>query len=417
MKKRNIIIFLIIIILLIIYVVNPSYISNSIPILKKKSSTSDITESVSIKNHKLKVTYYKGNLIDEVIKYGDSYEKTIKIENTSNSDISYSINFSDSEINNDKVVYSMIYSEDNEAYKDLQEERSITRDYTLMYNLGLKASKTIYIKIIFKAKDDEEDTILKGCISVKNNLTKKDIFINDTVSVNNAIIEHFEEINWVSTPGVFVTNVNELGIKDLTINGYVVIDATYIGNIEYYYYVYNDSYMLNRYKYDNSLKKNNIKDLDTSKTSEYNDDNICRLYSRKPCSRFLNLEVNTGSSKKSFKEKIDKVVEEVKKDFDTSIKDVVIYNVETDINNDTDVKGYILIDNKEGNSEYYLYLTDYYFMVSGYNLTKLGPVLTSNTTIKTYVVDSYNLSSESMSRVCTFSGFSECKEKNGNLIN
>ena len=79
--------------------------------------------------------------------------------------------------------------------------------------------------------------------------------------------------------------------------------------------------------------------------------------------------------------------------------------------------GYILIDNKEGKCEYYLYLTDYYFMVSGYNLTKLGPVLTSNTTIKTYVVDSYNLSSESMGRVCTFSGFSECKEKNGNLIN
>jgi hypothetical protein len=413
MKKKSIILFLIVIIVLIIYVLNPG----DIPILPRKSSTSDITETVNIKSHKLKVTYYKGNLIDETIGYANSYEKVLKIENTSNESVSYSINLSDSEINNDKLVYTIFYSEDNITYNSLQEERSVTRDFTLIYNLGAEISKPIYIKIVFKALSDEADTILKGRISVKENLTKKDIFINDVVSVQNAILEHFEKINWLSNPGIFTVNVKDLGIQDLSINGYVVIDASYISDIEYFYFVYSDSYMLDEYKYDNSFNKSNIKELDQNRANEYNDDSVCRTHSKKPCSRFLDLSINTGSSKKTFKENVETVIDLVKKDFDTSRKEVVIYNVENDINNPTNVKGYILINNSEGKEEYYLYLTDYSFMISGYNLTKLGPVLTSNKTIKTYIVDSYNLSSESASKVCSFTGMSDCKEKNGNIIN
>ena len=413
MKKKSMILFLIVIIILIIYTVNPE----QIKIFDKKSSTSDITETINIKSHKLKVTYYKGNLIDEVIGYGNSYEKVIKIENTTSDKVSYSLNFSDSEINNDKLIYTMHYSDDNEIYNILQGERSVTRDFTLMYNLGVEANKTIYIKVVFKATDDEADTILKGRVAIKENLTKKDIFINDVVSVNNAINDHFDSINWVSTPGIFTVNVKELGISDLTIDGYVVIDASFIANIDYYFFVYSDSYMLDEYKYESSFNKSNIKEIDTSKTSTFNsDESVCSMHTRKGCTRFLDLGINTGSSKKVFKEKAETVIELVKKDFDSSIKDVVIYNVEYDINNTTDVKGYILIDNREGKNEYYLYLTDYYFMISGYNLTKLGPILTSNTTIKTYVIDSYNLSSESASKVCSFTGLTECKEKNGNII-
>lgn len=412
MKKNGMIIFLIIIIALIIYVVSP----DNIPILTRKSATSDITETVSLKKGKLKVTYYKGNLIDETIGYANTFEKVIKIENNNSNTVTFSLNLSESEINNDKLVYYLEYSENNDNYKELQGEKSITRDYTLKYNLGLEANKTVYIKVIFKALSDEADTVLKGRLSIKENLTKKDIFVNDVVSINNSILEHFEKINWVSEPGVFTVNVSELGIQDLNVKGYVVIDASYIANIDYYYYVYNDSYMLYEYKYESSFNKSNIKDNDSNLTSSLSDDNACRIHSRKPCSRFLDLKVNTGSSKKQFKEKAEKVIELVKEDFDTSRKEVVIYNVETDINNPTDVKGYILINNLEGKSEYYLYLTDYYLMISGYNLTKLGPILTGNTTIKTYVVDSYNLSSESISKVCSFSGFSDCKEKSGNSI-
>lgn len=413
MKKNRMIIFLIIIIALIIYVVSPE----TIPIISRKSSTSDITENVSLKKGKLKVTYLKGNLIDETIGYADTFEKVIKIENNNTDTISFSLNISETEINNDKLVYYLEYSDTNDSYKELQGERSVTRDYTLKYNLGIESKSTIYIKIRFKALSDEADTILKGRLSIKENLTKKDIFVNDIVSIHNGILEHFEKINWVSTPGVFTLNVNELGVKDLTVNGYVVIDATYIANIDYIYFVYNDSYMIYDYKYESSFGKNNIKDNDPNLTSSLNDDSVCKIHSsRKPCSRFLDLGVNTGSNKKTFKEKADKVIELVKEDFDTSRKEVVIYNVETDINNPTDVRGYILINNLEGKSEFYLYLTDYYLMISGYNITKLGPILTSNTTIKTYVVDSYNLSSESMSKVCSFSGFSDCKEKSGNSI-
>ncbi len=413
MKKRSIILFLIVIIVLVIYVVDPG----EVKIFQKKSSTSDITETVNIKSNKLKVTYYKGNLIDEVIGYANSYEKIIKIENTGSEAVSYSINLSDSEISNDKLEYTLYFSEDNSIYNELQKGKYVSRDYTLIYNLGAEPNKTMYIKVVFKAQSDEADTILKGRISVKENLTKKDIFINDVVNVHTSIIDHFEKINWVSTPGIFTVNVKDLGISDLSINGYVVIDASYISDIEYFYFVYNDSFMLDEYKYDSSFSKNNIKELDQGKIDSYNDDSVCRIHSKKPCSRFLDLEVNTGSSKKSFKVKIDEVIELVKKDFDASRKEVVIYNVENDINNKTDVRGYILINNSEGKTEYYLYLTDYTFMVSGYNITKLGPVLTSNKTIKAYISDSFNLSSESLERVCSFSGFSECKEKNGNVIN
>ena len=413
MKKKSIILFLIVIIALIIYVVNPG----EVHIFQKKSSTSDITETVNIKSNKLKVTYYKGNLIDEVIGYANSYEKVIKIENTGSETISYSINLSDSEINNDKLEYTLYFSEDNSNYNELQSGKYVSSDYTLIYNLGAEPSKTMYIKIIFKAQSDEADTILKGRISVKENLTKKDIFMNDVVNVHTAIIDHFEKINWVSTPGIFTVNVKDLGINDLSISGYVLIDASFISDIEYFYFVYNDSYMLDEYKYDNSFNKSNIKDVDQGKMSSYNDDSVCRVHSKKPCSRFLDLGVNTGSSKKNFKEHVDEVIDLVKKDFDTSRKEVVIYNVENDINNKTDVKGYILINNTGETPEYYLYLTDYTFMVSGYNITKYGPVLTSSKTIKAYISDSFNLSSESPQKVCSFTGLTECKEKNGNVIN
>ena len=407
MKKKSIILFLIVIIALIIYVVNPG----EVHIFQKKSATSDITENINIKSNKLKVTYYKGNLIDEIIGYANSYEKIIKIENTGNESVSYSINLSDSEINNEKLEYSLYFSEDNNTYNELQSAKYVSSDYTLIYNLGAEPNKIMYIKIVFKAQSDEADTILKGRISVKENLTKKDIFANDVANVHTAIIEHFESINWVSTPGIFTVNVKELGINDLSLNGYVLIDASFISDIEYFYFVYNDSYMLDEYKYESSFNKSNIKDVDQGKVNSYNDDSICRIHSKKPCSRFLDLGINTGSSKKNFKEHVDEVIDLVKKDFDTSRKEVVIYNVETDINNKTDVKGYILINNTEGKAEYYLYLTDYTFMVSGYNITKLGPVLTSSKTIKAYIKDSFNLSSESPQRVCSFTGLTECKEK------
>ena len=66
MKKRPMLLLVLIIIVLLIYIINPKEIS----VFNKRSSTSDITDTVSINSKKLKVTYYKGNLIDEKIQYG-----------------------------------------------------------------------------------------------------------------------------------------------------------------------------------------------------------------------------------------------------------------------------------------------------------------------------------------------------------
>jgi hypothetical protein len=55
-------------------------------------------------------------------------------------------------------------------------------------------------------------------------------------------------------------------------------------------------------------------------------------------------------------------------------------------------------------------------MISGYNITKYGNFSYDSTTIRAYVESAFNLSSENASKVCSFSGFSECLNKEGSTI-
>ena len=413
MKKKSIIVLIIIVVLMIIYIINPF----DVEIPTFSSKTSDITDTIKLDNNTLEVTYYSGNLIDEKISFNNTYEKIIKVENKSDNTLSYSLNLSEAKISDEYLVYSLQVSTNKEdEYKDIVTEKSITGNYTLKYNLGIEAKNTLYLRIIFKSYDEEEATTLKGKISISKNLTKKDVFVNNVTDSYNTLVNKIESLNGIRWTGFYITSVNELGLNDLSINGYIVIDATDISNLKYYFTVASDSYMLYEYKYTNSLSKKNVKDIDNNLVGNMNYDSVCSLTTRKGCSRVSDLTYNMDGSKKDFKASADIVIDKVKKDFDQDKKGIIIYNVQTDINNDTNVRGYILINNNGTNPEYYLYLTNDIFMISGYNLTKLGDFTTTSSSIRAYVESSFNLSAINANTVCSFTGFSDCVDKYGNII-
>ncbi len=106
----------------------------------------------------------------------------------------------------------------------------------------------------------------------------------------------------------------------------------------------------------------------------------------------------------------------VKSDFKGNQKSVYIYDVKKDIENNTNIRGYILVDNTPNNPEYYIYLTNDIYMVTGYNITKFGNFKVNSNTIRSYTDTGFNLSSENMLKVCDFSGFSECVNKLGEKL-
>ena len=414
MKKRSILLLIIIIVLIFIYIVNPFEVE--IPSFNG-SKTSDITDIVSLGDDKVEVTYLSGNLIDEKVSFNNTYEKIIKIKNNSKNTISYSLNLTEAKISDDELVYSLEVSTDKDTnYESLVNEKRITGNYTLKYNLGIETNNTLYLKITFKSYNEEEATTLKGKLEVSKNLTKKDVFVNNVTDSYNTLVNKIEDLNGIRWSGYYIIGVNELGLSDLTINGFIVVDATDISNLKYYFTVYNDSYMLKEYKYTSGFTKKQVKNIDYGYLGDTSQDSVCALSTKKGCSRVLDLTYNEGGSKKEFKQAADEVIETVKKDFNKNKKEIVIYNVQTDIKNNTNVRGYILINNTGNEPEYYLYLTNDIFMISGYNLTKLGDFTTTSSSIRAYVESSFNLSAVSAGTVCSFTGFSDCKDINGNII-
>ena len=174
--------------------------------------------------------------------------------------------------------------------------------------------------------------------------------------------------------------------------------------------------MLKNFNFVGTLSKNAILDIDSEFVSNLNINNICSLSGKKKCSNFNDLSYNTAGGKKEFDADSKKVIELVKSDFKGSEKRAYIYNVSTDINNPTNIRGFILIDNTKEEKEYYIYLTNDMFMISGYNMTKYGEFSYDSTTIRAYTESAFNLSSENASKVCSFSGFTNCINKEGSTV-
>ena len=376
----------------------------------------DVTKDVEIDGKYLKVTYSSGNMIDNEILYNNTLVKEIKVVNYNDSIISYSLELTDAYVSNEELYYSLEASnEKNGKYNTVIDNKPVKGDQALGYNLAIDPNSSIYLKLMFNSQHIGNAIELKGILNIKSNLTEKDIFIREVSNIDSEIKSKIDELNGIGVSDNYIVSIDELKM-DNNIKGYVLINAEDISNIENYYYIYSDKYMLKDFNYVGSISKNAILDIDQGIVSGFNHDSVCQMRGKKKCNSFSNLTYNTSGGKKEFDTNAKKVIELVKADFKGSEKKAYIYDVSKDINNPTNVRGFILIDNTKDNKEYYIYLTNNIFMISGYNMTKYGEFSHDSTTIRAYTESAFNLSSENASKVCSFSGFNECINKEGSTI-
>ena len=409
MKKLLINMTLLILILIVLY--------GSITFFNVKNNTvsspiMDVTRNININDLNLKVKYISGNMIDEKITFGNILEKKIEITNNNEEKITYSITFKEVEINNDLLTYSLKISSDKESYTYLTKNKAVTSDMHIGYNLVIEPNSKLYISIEFKSNKEGEPTNVKGILDISDNLTDKDLFINNTKLIKTEIDEKIKSINGIVNPGIYLVNLNELSSKIYEkYKGYVLIDAKDISQIKYIYYIYSNQHMLKGYEYKDDIDKSVIQNKDNV-INTLNDQTVCALYTKETCPKFSTLKYNKQGNKEDFHKLVTDLVSNVKTKY-TPSKTVMIYDIKKDIDPTSSLRGYILINNiSVTEPEYYLYLTNNIYMISGYNLTKNGVFTTDSTTIRAYNETAFNLSSLNAATVCTFSGFTNCVDIN-----
>lgn len=380
------------------------------------SDAIDVTRNISINDLNIKVKYINGNMIDESITYGNILEKQIEITNNNDEAVAYSITFKEVEINNNDLTVSLKASTNKEEYTSINEKVPVNTDMHIGYNLVIDANTKLYLTIQFKSNYEEEPTTIKGILAVEDNLSEKDLFLNNTVVIEKEIKDKITNLNGIVKSGYYLINLLELTTDISTkYKGYVLIDASDISQIKNVYYIYSDSFMLKGYTYDSSIDKSKIEKRD-KEISALNDLTVCSAYTKNECIKFSSLKYNNLGSKKDFYNLSKEIVTKTKLKYPNE-KNILIYDIKKDIDSTSKIRGYILINNVNvSEPEYYLYLTNDLFMISGYNLTKNGDYTEESTTIRAYNETAFNLSSASLNTVCTFSGFTSCVDANGILI-
>ena len=156
MKKKILFTLIIIVIVIILFI--------SMLFLEEKENNindlvKDVESNVLIGKDELKVTYIKGNMLDESISFGNVTSKIIKIENKNDKSISFAIHLKDAIISDEELTYSVTYAEDiNGVYEAIGKTEKVNSNNILIYNIAIEASKEIYIKIEFKANYEPENT-------------------------------------------------------------------------------------------------------------------------------------------------------------------------------------------------------------------------------------------------------------------
>lgn len=410
MKKKILFTLLIIIIIVILLV--------SMSLLEEKEDNindlvKDVETNVLIGKDKLKVTYLKGNMIDENISFGNITSKTIKIENENDKSISFAIHLTDAIISNEELTYNVAYSSLLDGvYESISKSDKVNSNNILIYNIAIEPHKTIFIKIEFKANFENENTNLKGILSVENNLSATELFSETVIEIQKNLENKINDLNGITVSGYYLININDLKPKNSKYNGYCLIDATDYSDLKFYYTVYNEKYILTDYQLkDNKITKSNLKNKTDELVKAVNTDTICRYHTKKECLSFNSLKVNNLGGKDVFTSNVEKTVDSFKKSFNKTEKKVYIADV-----NNNGISGYILINNKKEEPEYYLYLANTLYMVSGYNMTKYGMFSSNSTTVRAYNESAFNLSASSPSVVCSFTGFDECYNMNNEKV-
>lgn len=356
-------------------------------IVQKKSKT-----TISINDIKLKVSYLEGKNIDSK----DNVQNIILINNNNNQDviIAYKLN----DIKYKDSSYSLAISDDNKTFTTLVNNKLFSNDGLLGYDIVIPANSKKYLRL------DVNGGYIKGEIQITENINALDFFLNCVDDYHNNLLDRIDSLNGINESGFYIDEIN----NDL-LTGYVFINANDISDIKYIYNVYNDIYYLNNINI-NNYKKNVIEITDELRNN-ISFDNTCKSNTKKECVSFSNIQYLENGGRKNFNVLVSSVIDNVKKL--NSEKEYVIYDVTTDMS-DTNLRGYILVDNIK--KEYYLYLTNDLFMISGYNYTKLGKIDDDSVTIRAYNETAFNLSSKDPKTVCNFSGFEKCYLSDGSEI-
>lgn len=373
----------------------------------EESSIKDIYITEDILGDKLDVKYIGGNMIDEKLMYGNSFIKEIEVSNTSNKDIVYALSLKEKNVSNELLsvsVYAELENEEVELLKD-----KTLKEENIIYNLVISKNDLVKLKVVFLSNKEGGNTFLKGRLQVTTNLSEKEIFIHNINNIQKALENKIDELNGIVNPGYYMIDVSLL---DSNFNGNILINANDISSLEYYYSVNNNNYMINDYLYKGKLSQKNV----VIKADMLDRDGLCITHSKRGCSDFNDIPYNQGGGKKSFLKNVKTILDSLKDSVSKLDKNVYIYDVKSDIQNDTNVRGYVLVDNTKDSSELYLYLTDESFMISGYNYSKYGEITETSGTIRAYKESAFNLSSSDKARVCSFSGFSECFNLNNEKV-
>ena len=366
-------------------------------------ATNDYLTKISVDNEDIQVNYLNGNLFNTTLTYGNIFEKVIELENENDKDVTVSINIKDFKATNSLLKYTLYYKVD-EDFKVLKEESLLNEN--LIYNLLISHGKKTTIKIVIKSYY-EGNSLIEGEFKVQKNLSSKDIFITFMNEFHNKLIDKINKLNGINTSGIYYDIID-----DSNYHGYVLIDARDISEVNYIYSVYNDQYMYVNYRFNEEFKKSKLASNDGSLNDKTSED-ICRMYSKKSCFDFNSLTFNESGGKETFY----KSVQDLESKINSLEIDKKVYVI--DIKSDlifSDLRGYVLINNINSEKEVYLYVTNDIFMVSGYNMTKLGSVSLDSSTIRAYNESAFNLSSKDMSTVCSYSGFTECYDLQNNLV-
>ena len=389
---------------LILFIIIGSIILIVDPNKNGNNKLEDLNTNVSIDNKELNVTYYEGNTLDLNISYGNIQDKYIKVTNNNDEDIVYSLKYIDAYLSYDEVTYSIYIKYNEDEYIEAINNSSLKINSSLIHNLIIKGHSNMTIKLVFKSNHEKDLVNIKGILSITEDISSTELFNNTIHNINDSLEDRISKLNGIYQPGYYILNINELSFNNnANISGYILIDAKDISDIKYIYTVYNDKYMVKN----NDYKAINIQNRDDSYIGSLTVDVVCHQYNSKiTCSSFSSIPKSPSDDKRIFFNKSKNIINEYN---NMKINDdkTYIYDVDQD-----GITGYILI-NKDS---LFLYIKDNLFMISGYNYKKLGDYDIKSKTIRSYNETAWNLSANSKSQVCSFSGFKECYDKEGNKI-
>ena len=374
-----------------------------------------IIENRMINKKELTITYYEGNMIDEEVKYGNKITKIIKVENIKNEEpVAFSIKFREAAISDDKVTYAISYSNDNEVYEKLKIENNILKeDQTLYYNLGVEPKSSIFFKVEILANNTIVESTIKGIVMIDTNLTDRELFIEDFKIIKEEVNKKIYSVNGIENKGYYTLNITSIPMEGLnsSYRGIILIDARDYSLIKPIYYIYNDKVMLTNYSIDDELKGGLIKPIDQTIINTIKEESICQENTNKECIKFGTLKKSNKSTTKYFTDMTNDILKLVKEKVEKMDlkQSAYVYDLNEIVNKYQGNRGYIVVDNTENKKNIYIYITDNFYSIIGYNYTKYGEVKERSGTLRMYVELTYNMAAETKEKACSFVGLTKCQ--------